>query len=368
MNWEGKGQYFPDCSVVNTCDCAIEGGASETDSDTFTVTANVFGQYFEFKPAPNCPTPSLPPNCEAGEFTNLFKDFEYSLIPGGFFGTGLQERCYTNYSEPCLPQNTGTPDQFTAQEPGIADDACIRITTECVLQDPENCGSIGFGYEPDLSITGGGILGGPNPCNEISDNGSPANYGPRVYANGCRISSYVAEINRLANGKFVAIDISGGKKYWLGAWRDETLGIPGDSLSKVEIDEQFIQNGQKITLRKTWTLYYHSPSYGIKVKYRMKNIPKCCAYQPAMEWYQSGCGRTDRPEFACSPCVGCPCPDESEAYVVPTFKTLVQWEEDPSVSNMINPKCYIDYNSTFFLCPDVWDDLSGSQTCSITLT
>jgi len=246
----------------------------------------------------------------------------------------------------------------------------IRATTECVLRDDENCFSTGSGYElPQYLALGGGLAGIDNPCE--NDPGGPDLSGPRVYAKGCRVSTYVARLNALFGGKIAFTNISPSDKYWLGGWRDEQLGIPGDIFAECDTDEQLIitnypNGGQKIVRRLTYTLYYASYAYGIGVFAEMNRVPKCCAQRPYVKWFMSGCGRVPISDCACTPCTGYACPDINSADVVPTFKTLVQWEENPTVTSMINTKC--EGIGSGFLCPDRWDDMDGPQICNVTLT
>lgn len=367
MQWQGRGEYFPGCSVSNTCDCAIEGGVVHNDSYSVSVVADPFGNFFKGVPEPPCPQPGgLCPN---GFIEGIGRSFTYTLISGGIFGIGLQEQCYPNVSYPCLPLNSGVP---TREEEQVPPDALIRATTECVIRDDENCNATGAAgyFLPGYLVFGGGIAGIFNPCE--NDSGGPDSQGPRVYANGCRVSTYVARLNALFGGKITFTDISPSDKYWLGLWRDEQLGVPGDQFVRCDTDEQIIvtnypNGGQKIVRRATYTLYYASPAYGIRVFAEMTMVPKCCGQRPYARWFMSGCGRAPDPDFACAPCVGCACPYiNSSSYVVPTFKTLVQWEETPNVNSMLNTKC--EGIGSGFLCPDRWDDMDGPQICNITLT
>lgn len=360
------------CDPANSCDCAFEG--SYTDSETFTaiIPPNSF-YYYEAKPGGDCVTPPcdpFPPQTIQGNFKSIIYGFG---IPGfdpntyaTYFnpynptsaGSGLVEACFPLESNPCVIYGFPTrPEDITSttrKDPGY------KIIVECVVEDPDCIdanSSLPEAYIPLYREVGnyGGV-----GCEW--DDGLPSNEGPRIYAAGCRIDTYVAKLNQYSGGHYQAVRLSAPNSYWIGGMRDPAAGVPGDNYDSVEYDSTFRTEGNKVIQRIEMTVYFNSPIYPIYVLFSGKSVPNCCEFSPGMIWTQSSCGRAKPADWGCGTFLN-QCP-EVERVVVQTYRTLQQCEDNPSIT-MLNPKCiYLGYSG--FVCSDMYDDYDGAQTCTVT--
>ena len=353
------------CDPANSCDCAFEG--SYTDSETYTATLSANNQiYYEARPGGDCVTPPCDP-IPPQTIPSNSKIFQYGFFTGpntnrpvlfsGYAGSGLREACFPWVDNPCVIYGFPTRDEditpTTFRDPGY------KIVVECVVEDPDCVdanSSLPEAYIPLYREIGnyGGV-----GCE--GDDGFPSNEGPRIYAAGCRIDSYVAKLNQYSGGHYRAVRLGAPNSYWIGGMRDIAAGIPGDSYAGVEYDTTFRTEGNKVIQKVEMTVYFYSPIYPISVYFSGKSVPRCCEFSPAMYWTQSGCGLAKPADWGCGTFLD-QCP-EVERNVVQTYRTLQQCEDNPNLT-MVNPKClFLNYSG--FVCSDMYDDYSNTQ-CTVT--
>jgi hypothetical protein len=379
ISFNGRLPFDVGCNKIETCDCDFDGSYSDSASYNVTYIDPNNGTYTESRDSGNCELPPVP-GCFNPPFTSGSPTyFLYSVFPidnlgtyprfnndgpagiAGLAGSGWAEGCF-DYSASCgiVPDITGLPDASAINDRTFRDPG-YSVVAECVVVDPDNPDCIPYSSVPEAYIPIYREYGDFGPGCE-NDTGEPSNEGPRIIAAGCRLSTYVQKLNQYSGGKYVATQL-GPDSYWIGGKRSLDNNIPGDNFNIVEYNTTFITQGNKIIQRAEMIVYFSSPLHSITVYYQGKPLPKCCVEQPCMAWGQSECGLARPLEYACDPVPG-PC-EVIERNVVRTWRTLQQFEENPNVT-MVNPRCWIC--SDGFICPEMYDDYDGSQTCTITLT
>jgi hypothetical protein len=363
------------CNKIETCDCDFDGSYSDSASYNVTYIDPNTGTYTESRDSGNCDLPQVPGCFNPPTTPGSPTFFLYSVFPlinsAGFnneilitavAGSGWAEGCF-DYSASCgiIPDITGVPDASAINDRTFKDPG-YSVVAECVVVDPDNPDCVPYSSVPAAYIPIYREYGDFGPGCE-NDTGEPSNEGPRIIAAGCRLSTYVQKLNQYSGGKYVATQL-GPDSYWIGGKRSLDNNIPGDVFTSAEYNTSFIPQGNKIIQREEMIVYFGSILHSISVYYQGKPLPKCCNTTPSMVWGQSACGLARPLEYACDPVPG-PC-EVIERNVVTTWRTLQQFEENSNVT-MVNPRCWIGVYSGV-VCPEMYDDYDGSQTCTITLT
>ena len=323
-----------------------------------------------YQSAGNC-TYTAAFGCPGGN-TPVDRLWELELRGGGNFGKGLEEKCYYG-TQGCygtgitFQQKFGLPQtESDLEAEGVLYDVCFKIVTRCVVDGPDCADTSGVCDSPP-PIT----LGDTEYCSYNTCDGAWTGNGKVIVSNGCSLQTLIDALTSLSasSGKFQVVDLGKADGYWVGGPRSPELGIPGDSLVFIDLVTTYETDGDNTVQVCEYSYAFSSPSYNMAFTFIGKPLSKCCGVHPAIRFVQSTCGRYDPstiPGYEV-PCGGS-APDCTAEHppVVPTYRTLAQWESGASVTfvpDFANPFLYLTYCSIPD-CPNSYDDFDGAQTCT----
>jgi hypothetical protein len=403
FQYQGKGPYTIGSCVITDNDCTCkkwdytETPFSDTLDNTIATAAYcsfddiaIYG-YHEITRSievgvcdPNtgnfgCPSGQPP--------VPTFQEMTYRIHYGGYYGSLLEEKCYSPILSSCPPDpfyiKKGYPTEQDDPDGLISKgDPAFQLISVCEF-DYATCAE-GYGDCTPFPLI---IQSGPFSCEYVNCDGYnyPKESGKTIVTNGCRLTKLISKLQEISgqSQKFTVIDLGSPLDYWVGGPRSRFKAIPGDELYYID-DYNIVYNGTVITQTCTRTYYCRSPSFNIELIFGAKSIEKCCSTHPYMRYLQSGCGNYDSTGWelpygnfsGSSICVQNP-----DNYIqciqgrpspVPTFKTLAQYENNPSAIPMQPDRawtCLGGLNggpAESNICPDRYDDFDLPATCTIT--